>query len=101
MVVVLIVLNIILIIVVIFLILFCLRKTKENVKNICANDKCNISERGKYKQNNKPKSERVFVGRFITDEEYQQMTKNQKSNVSNLIEEVNKEYEYLKKLSNE
>jgi hypothetical protein len=53
----------------------------------------------KHKEKRDPKSERVFVGRFITDEEYQQMSKNRRSDISILMEEVNKEYEHLKELS--
>lgn len=104
--VVLIVLNIILIVVVIFLSLYFIKNKKDDNKNICINydDKDgesddDIIEDTGYKQNKKIKSERVFVGRFVTDEEYQQMTKNRRSDISILLEEVNKEYEHLKELN--
>ena len=58
-----------------------------------------IIEKIKHIQKKEPKSESVFVGRFITDEEYQQMSKSKRSDISVLLEEVNKEYEYLKELN--
>ena len=98
--VVLIVLNIILVIAVIFLALYLIKDKKEVL--VCEN--CDIDEddnisKVKHKEKREPKSERVFVGRFITDEEYQQMSKNRRSDISILLEEVNKEYEHLKELS--
>ena len=45
------------------------------------------------------KEERVFVGRLITDEEYQQMMKSRKSDIAILLEEVENEYEHLKELN--
>ena len=53
------------------------------------------------KQNKKINSEQVFVGRFITDEEYQQMMNNRRSDISILLEEVELEYEHFKELNNE
>lgn len=97
----LIVLNIILIITVIFLTLFFIKNKNNNVKDVCINnDICGEIKKGKHKQNQKTKSERVFEGRFVTDEEYLQMTKNKKNSISNLMEEIEIEYEYLKKLNN-
>ena len=103
--VVLIVLNIILVITVIFLALYLIKDKKDSDKKevlVCEN--CDIDEddnisNAKHKEKREPKSERVFVGRFITDEEYQQMSKNRRSDISILMEEVNKEYEHLKELS--
>ena len=102
--VVLIVLNIILIVAVIFLVVYLIKNKKDDIKNVCVN--CNNDEDDNdeiecviHKQNKKIKSERVFVGRFVTEEEYQQMTKNIRSDISILLEEVNKEYEHLKELN--
>ena len=99
----LIVLNIILIIIVIFLTLFLFKNKKKNVKGVCVNnDICGEIEKGKHKQDTKSKSERVFVGKIVTDEEYQQIIKNQrKDSISSLMQEVNIEYERLNKLKNE
>ena len=94
----LIILNILLILTLIFLLLYLFRNKKDNDKNICVDNKCEV-ESDEYKQNNNLNSERVFVGRFITDEEYQQMIKNRKSNISILLEEVNSEYEHFKELN--
>ena len=101
--VILIVLNIILIITVIFLTLFVIKNKKNNVKDVCINnDICGEIEKGKHKQKSKSKPERVFVGEIVTDEEYQQMIKNQRNNsISSLMREVNIEYERLNKLKNE
>jgi short subunit fatty acids transporter len=103
--VVLIVLNIILIVAVIFLAVYLIKNKKDDIKNVCVN--CDNSDEDDndetecviHKQNKKIKSEKVFVGRFVTEEEYQQMTKNRKSDISILLEEVNKEYEHLKELN--
>ena len=103
--VVLIVLNIILIVIVIFFVAYFIKNKKDDIKNVCVN--CDNNEEDDndeiefdiHKQNKKIKSERVFVGRFVTDEEYQQMTKNRRSDISILLEEVNKEYEHLKELN--
>ena len=94
----LIILNILLILTLIFLLLYLFRNKKDNDKNICVDNKCEV-ESDEYKQNNNLNSERVFVGRFVTDEEYQQMIKNRKSNISILLEEVNSEYEHFKELN--
>ena len=94
----LIILNILLIFALIFLVLYLFRNKKDNDENICVHNKCEV-ESDEYKQNNNLNSERVFVGRFITDEEYQQMIKNRKSNISILLEEVNSEYEHFKELN--
>ena len=97
--VVLIVLNIILLILLIVLVLYLFNK-KDSTKSVCINDdKCECIEIGEHKQKNNINSERVFVGRFITDEEYQQMMKNRKSDIAILLEEVNSEYEHLKELN--
>jgi uncharacterized protein YxeA len=100
--VVLIILNIILIVVVIFFAAYFIKNKKDDIKNVCVNcdnDDNHEIEFDTHKQNKKIKSERVFVGRFVTDEEYQQMTKNRRSDISILLEEVNKEYEHLKELN--
>ena len=94
----LIILNILLILTLIFLLLYLFRNKKDNDKNICVDNKCEV-ESDEYKQNNNLNSERVFVGRFVTDEEYQQMIKNRKSNISILLEEINSEYEHFKELN--
>lgn len=93
-----IILNIILIIALIFLVLYIFKKNKNSTENVCVNNKCGV-ESNEDNQNNNLNSERVFVGRFVTEEEYQQMTKNRKSDISILLEEVNREYEHLKELS--
>ena len=100
--VVLIILNIILIIAVVFLASYLIKNKKDDAENVCVNcdeDDDEEIEKIKYIQKKEPKSERVFVGRFITDEEYQQMSKSKRSDISVLLEEVNKEYEYLKELN--
>ena len=100
--VILIVLNVVLIIFLIFLVLYIFRKKYNVTKKSCVVDKTCIIDENKIvenKQKNNKKQERVFVGRFITDEEYQQMSKSKRSDISVLLEEVNKEYEYLKELN--
>lgn len=104
--VVLIVLNIILIISIIFLVIYLFnnRNNKnDNNTNVCVNcDKDDVEdgiEVDIFKQNKKIKDERVFVGRFVTEDEYQQMMKNRKSDISILLDEVNSEYEHLKELN--
>ena len=103
--VVLIVLNIILIIALIFLALYIVKNKKDGAKNVCVD--CDDLENDieddeieniKYKQKNESKSERIFVGRFVTDDEYRQMSKNRRSDISILMEEINREYEHLKKI---
>ena len=110
--VVLIVLNIILIVVVIFLVVYLIENKKDdikNIKNVCVdcdnNDEDDNDEDDNdeiefdiHKQNKKIKSERVFDGIFITDDEYQQMTKSRRNDISILMEEINREYEHLKKI---
>lgn len=104
--VVLVVLNIILIVLLIFLTIYILNnkgfvKNDDEYYNDDDDDKDDSKiERGKHKQNKKEKIERVFVGRFISDEEYQQMVKNRKSDISILLEDIDSEYEYLKELRN-
>ena len=96
--VVLIILNIILIILVVFLVLYLLNKRDVN-KNVGVNDECDEIESGEHEQNNNLNSERVFVGRFVTDDEYQQIIKTRRSDISILLKEVDNEYEHLKELS--
>lgn len=93
-----IILNIILIIALVFLVLYIFKKNKNSTENVCVNNKCSVESK-EDNQNNNLNSERVFVGRFVTEEEYQQMMKNRKSDISILLEEVNREYEHLKELS--
>lgn len=104
--VVLIVLNIILIISIIFLVIYLFnnRSNKnDNNTNVCVNcDRDDVEDEigvDIFKQNKKIKDERVFVGRFVTEEEYQQISKNRRSDISVLMEEVYKEYEHLKELN--
>ena len=96
----LIILNIILIILLIFLVFYIFKNKKYNTKkdNICY-DKCDNIKSVKHTQKNKLNNERVFVGRFVTDEEYQQMMKKRRSDISILLNEVDKEYEHLKELN--
>ena len=107
--VVLIVLNIILIIALIFLALYIINNKKDDAKIVCVNngdiddeEVCQDSdeiEYCEYKEKKKQTTERVFDGKIITDEEYQQMTKYKRSNISVLINEIDKEYERLKELN--
>ena len=107
--VVLIVLNIILIIALIFLALYIINNKKDDAKIVCVNNDdiddeevCQDSdeiEYCEYKEKKKQTTERVFDGKIITDEEYQQMTKYKRSNISVLINEIDKEYERLKELN--
>jgi hypothetical protein len=91
-------LNIILIIALIFL---SIDKNKGNGGNISVvnKNKNNKIKSVVHKKNKKINSDRIFEGRFITDEEYQQMIKNRRSDISILLEDVNREYEYLKELN--
>ena len=73
-----------------------LKKTKKDISNLST---CFIPLHHKHKQKSEPKSERIFEGRFITDEEYQRMTKFKRSDISVLMEEIDKEYEHLKELN--
>lgn len=101
--VILIVLNIILIICIIFLVIYLFNnRNNKNDKNtsVCVNcDKDDETDVDIFKQNKKIKDERVFVGRFVTEEEYQQISKNRRSDISVLMEEVYREYEHLKELN--
>lgn len=100
--VVLIILNIILIVLLIVLVLYIFRNKNDDTKNDQNEDDVYVeNKRVKYKQNKKINSEQVFVGRFITDEEYQQMMNNRRSDISILLEEVELEYEHFKELNNE
>ncbi len=93
-----IILNIILIITLTILVLYIFKNNKNSTENVCVNNKCSV-ESNEDNQNNNLNSERVFVGRFVTEEEYQQMMKSRKSDISILLEEVNSEYEHLKELN--
>lgn len=98
---VLIILNIVLISLVVFLVIYLL-KNKGNVnESICENVKTSVEVKNvDYKLNTKKSPERIFDGRFVTDEEYQQMIGRKRSDISILLEEVNNEYEHLKWLNN-
>ena len=93
-----IILNIILIIALTILVLYIFKNNKNSTENVCVNNKCSV-ESNEDNQNNNLNSERVFVGRFVTEEEYQQMMKSRKSAISILLDEVNSEYEHLKELN--
>lgn len=92
---VLIILNILLIAILTFLIIYFLRNKKNGIKNVCVNDAIKDDDHKESDVN----PEKVFIGRFITDEEYTQMMKNRKSDISSLLEELDNEYEHLKELS--
>ena len=92
------ILNIILIIALTILVLYIFKNNKNSTENVCVNNKCSVGS-DEDNQNNNLNSERVFVGRFITEDEYQQMMKNRKSDISILLDEVNSEYEHLKELN--
>ena len=98
--VVLIIINIVL---VTFLVIYLLKNKKDNevAKSVCVNNKHVEVKRVEHKRNKEINPDRVFVGRFITDEEYQQMMSNRKSDISILLKEVEREYEHLKQLNNE
>jgi hypothetical protein len=94
----LIILNIILIILVTFLILYIFKNKKDIKKNVPKNNSVHYGIKNiKYKQIDKV-SDRTFDGRFVTDEEYQQMIGSRKSDISILMGEVESEYEHLKEL---
>ena len=100
--VILIILNTILVALLIFFVLYIFRNKNNESKSKCKNTKsCDDIEINKRKQNDVINSDsgRVFDGRFITDEEYQEMMKNRRSDISILLEEVKHEYEYLKELN--
>ena len=95
----LIILNIILIILLIFLVIYLFRNKKGDAKNICTNDEeCDV-EICEYEKKKNKKTDRVFEGRFVTDEEYLQIKNSKRSDISILLEEVNSEYEHLKELN--
>lgn len=100
----LIILNIILIVLVIFLVLYIIKNNKGVTKTIYIKDDEDDEDdvkikRVKHKRNKKIKTERVFEGVFITDEEYQQMMENKRSDISILLEDIGIEYEHLKELN--
>ena len=105
MVVVLIILNIILIVLLTVLAFYIIKYNKFGVKDVCKKDnKCKKDENieiieNNNEQKNNSTQEKVFIGRIVTEEEYQKMMKNRKSDISVLIEDLNKDYEYLKELS--
>ena len=74
---------------------------KDKLKKDCVdvNSRRNNIKKEKYKKTEELQSNRVFVGKFITDEEYQQMIKCKKSYNSILLEEIESEYEHLKELN--
>ena len=93
-----IILNIILIIALTILVLYIFKNNRNRTENVCVNNKCSV-ESNEDNQNNNLNLERVFVGRIVTEEEYQQMMENRKSDISILLDEVNSEYEHLKELN--
>lgn len=98
MVVLLIVLNIILISLLIVLSIYFFRSKKDENKSVCSN--IDIENKDiEIESNKKIKQERVFEGRFVTDDEYQQMMKNRRSDISVLLKELDNEYEHLKELN--
>jgi hypothetical protein len=97
----LIVLNIILIIILVFLLvyIFCGKKDySKNVDNV-DDDEEEIIIDNKSKPKREPKYGRVFEGRVVTDEEYQQIIKYKRNDFSSLLEDVEREYEHLKELN--
>lgn len=98
---VLIVLNIILIVILLTItVLYLFKNKKDSAKNVYVNENnCEEIKRDEHKQKKNKENGRVFEGVFVTDDEYQQMTKNRKSDISILLEEVNREYEHLKELN--
>jgi uncharacterized membrane protein len=94
----LIVLNIVLIIILVFLVLYIIGNKSDNTKSVCVSNG-NEKEIVDYKQNKKINSDRVFEGRFITDEEYNQMIKLKRNDYKFSFEEVEREYEHLKNLN--
>ena len=100
----LIILNIILIIIILTILAFYIFRNKKDaienkkdvIESICENeDTCCEVDIIKHRQNKKIKQDRVFDGRFVTDEEYHQMIKSKRG----LIEELYNEYEHFKELS--
>ena len=105
MVVVLIILNILFIILLTILSLYIIKSNNKCDNSVCIkNDEIKRNENSEIvevnnEQKNNLTSEKVFNGIFITDEEYQQMMKNRRSDISLLIEDLHNEYEHLKELS--
>lgn len=102
--VVLIILNILLVVFVVFLLLYIFINNDNSKKNVYKkyddNDiYCECDKNENDKHNKKIKQERIFDGKFITDEEYQKIIKNKRSDISILLEDINNEYEYLKELN--
>ena len=95
----LIILNIILIVLLICLVIYLFKNKKDSSKNVYVNDGCLEIKKSEHKQKDNLNMERVFVGRFVSDEEYQQIMKGKRSDVSILLDEVDKEYEHLKELN--
>ena len=105
--VVLIILNIILIFILLILVFYIVKSNSIYIKGIfkkddtCKYDKNKIEkiENVEINNENNLNSDRVFVGRIISEEEYEQIMKNRRSDISILIEELNNEYEHLKELN--
>jgi hypothetical protein len=102
----LVVLNIILIALLSVLVFYIIKFNNISIKGIFKkyikhkSDKIEkIEEVIEINNENNLEQERVFIGRFVTDEEYQQMVKSRRGNISVLMEELNNEYEHLKELS--
>ena len=88
------------------LVFYIIKSNNISFKGIFKNDvvcKCDKNEKNnevvEIDNENNLEQERVFVGRVITDEEYQHMVKNRRSDISVLMEELQNEYEHLKELS--
>ena len=99
-------LNIILIALLSILVFYIIKTNNISIKGIfkkdnsCMCDKIEeIEEDEEIDNENNLEKERVFVGRVITDEEYQHMVKSRRSDISVLMEELQNEYEHLKELS--
>jgi hypothetical protein len=58
-----------------------------------------INENKQKRKRKNTNSKKVFIGRFVTDEEYNEMIKNKKSTISILREEFKREYEHFKELN--
>ena len=104
----LIVLNIILIVILLTILILYLFRNRRGSVVVSENvQQCNITcdcekddiKTGKHKQKKNIESERVFDGVIITEEEYRRMIGDRKSDISVLLDEVNKEYEHLKELN--
>lgn len=106
MIILLIFLNIILISLLSILVFYIIKTNNISIKGIfkkdnsCRYDRIEeIEEDEEIDNENNLEQERVFVGRVITDEEYQHMVKSRRSDISILMEELQNEYEHLKELS--